>query len=138
MNSSEFVRQELRAAVSARTQQQLNNVRSSQSPIAGANSMMGGNAASNNNNANQSIPMQNQQQMTNNIMNTNADMGFNFDLPTTGERFYSYIVVLLSTVPSLFERPLSRKSYCLGSLSFHTKRTKRSRSCRFHLPMQNI
>lgn len=87
MNPSEFVRQELRAVVSGRTQQQLNNVRASQSPITGTNSMMGGNTSTsnNNNNSNQTMSMPTQQQMSNNIMSTNADMGFNFDLPTPGE-----------------------------------------------------
>lgn len=85
MNSSEFVRQELRAVVSGRTQQ-----RPSQSPIGGPNTIMGtanntnNNNTNNNNNNSPSISMGVQQQMSNAMMNSSADMGFNFDMPTPG------------------------------------------------------
>lgn len=91
MNSSEFVRQELRAVVSGRNQQQLNNVRPSQSPIGGPNTIMGtannnnnNNTNNNNNNNSPSISMGVQQQMSNAMMNSNADMGFNFDMSSSG------------------------------------------------------
>lgn len=122
MNSSEFVRQELRAVVSGRTQQQLNNVRPSQSPL-GTNAMLANTNNDNNNNLNNSNNNNNDNNDNNddnnnddnnndnnnndnnNNNNTNtsnantttmslanhplmnstaADLGFSFDLPTTG------------------------------------------------------
>lgn len=106
MNSSEFVRQELRAVVSGRTQQQLNNARTPHSPIGaagvntsnsgGGNVMMsantnnGSNAVGNTVANNPAMTMVTQSQMSNPMMNTTADMGFNFDLPTPG-KFHLFI-----------------------------------------------
>lgn len=88
--ASEFVRQELRAVVRERTQQQLNNVRPPQSPI-GSNAMIGNvnnntttNNNNNTNNNNHPMTMGGPQQISNSMMNSTADMGFNFELPTTG------------------------------------------------------
>lgn len=78
MNSSEFVRQEVRALVSGRTQ--MGQIRPPQSPISQAAMM------NNNNTTNPAMSMGTPQQLNNTMMNTTPDptLGFNFDMPQTG------------------------------------------------------
>lgn len=83
MNSSEFVRQELRAVVNSRSQQ------SNQSPLSGGGNNGGGmgqgSMVGNNNNQ---MNMSQQQQMPGTpILNTTPDptLGFNFEMTQTGE-----------------------------------------------------
>lgn len=81
MNSSEFVRQELRAVVNSRSQQ------SNQSPLSGnsGGGMGQGPMVGNNNNQ---MNMSQQQQMSGTpILNTTPDptLGFNFEMAQTGE-----------------------------------------------------
>lgn len=97
MNSSEFVRQELRAVVSGRTQQ--TGVRPSQSPLGGITAGGGGTATGNGNNNNSAAGMgqgtgqtmqlggQSQQMGGASLLNTPTDpsMGFNFDMTQTGK-----------------------------------------------------
>lgn len=78
MNSSEFVRQELRAVVNSRSQQ------TNQSPLGGSGGMGQGPMVGNNNNQ----MNMGQQQMTGTpILNSTPDptLGFNFEMAQTGE-----------------------------------------------------
>lgn len=78
MNSSEFVRQELRAVVNSRSQQ------SNQSPLGSGGGMGQGPMVGNNNNQ---MNMAQQQMSGTPILNTTPDptLGFNFDIAQTGE-----------------------------------------------------
>lgn len=78
MNQSEFVRQELRAVVSGRTQ--MGQVRPPQSPISQAAMM------NNSNTPNPAMSMGTPQLSSNAMMNTTPDptLGFNFDMQQTG------------------------------------------------------
>lgn len=85
MNSSEFVRQELRAVVNSRSQQ------SNQSPLGGGGGSGGGGMGQGpmvgNNNNNQMSMAQQQQMSGTPILNTTPDptLGFNFEMAQTGE-----------------------------------------------------
>lgn len=97
MNSSEFVRQELRAVVSGRNQQ--TGGRPSQSPLGGITAGGGGTGTGNgsNNTSNSAAGMaqgttmqlggQSQQMSGASLLNTPTDpsMGFNFDMTQTGK-----------------------------------------------------
>lgn len=80
MNSSEFVRQELRAVVNSRSQQ------SNQSPLGGSGSGMGQGPMVGNNNNQMNIAQQQQMSGTP-ILNSTPDptLGFNFEMAQTGE-----------------------------------------------------
>lgn len=80
MNSSEYVRQELRARVSSRTQQ-MGGVPPPQSPI-GPGSMLG-----NTTNTTMALGTPQQSQMSSSMINTTPDptMGFNFDMQPSGK-----------------------------------------------------
>lgn len=86
MNSSEFVRQELRARVNSRSQQ------SNQSPLGNNASGMGQGPMVGNNQMNMTQQQQQQQMLGTPILNTTPDptLGFNFEMTQTGEfnRFY--------------------------------------------------
>lgn len=78
MNSSEFVRQELRAVVNSRSQQ------SNQSPLGSGGGMGQGPMVGNSNNQ---MNMAQQQMSGPPILNTTPDptLGFNFEMAQTGE-----------------------------------------------------
>lgn len=80
MNSSEFVRQELRAVVNSRSQQ------SNQSPLGNSGGGMGQGPMVGNNSNNQ-MNMAQQQMPGTPILNTTTDptLGFNFEMTQTGE-----------------------------------------------------
>ncbi len=80
MNSSEFVRQELRAVVNSRSQQ------STQSPL-GNSGGMGQGPMVGNNNQQMNMAQQQQQMPGTPILNTPPDptLGFNFEMAQTGE-----------------------------------------------------
>lgn len=87
MNSSEFVRQELRARVNSRSQQ------SNQSPLGNSTGGMGPGPMVGNNSSQMTMAQQQQQQqqmLGTPILNTTPDptLGFNFEMTQTGECFF--------------------------------------------------
>lgn len=85
INSSEFVRQELRAVVNSRNQ--MSGVRPPQSPL-GQGPMQLGNAP------NTTMSMGTQQMGNTSMINTTPDptLGFNFDLPQSGNLTHDAII----------------------------------------------